>query len=93
VSGDCWGRAGEDLLWSTDGFGMGGAHRFSHIDANSYRPMTLHTGGLATEARQRADQRRRGDLDPAYLYGLSEGLERSAAAIRSRIAAHGKRTG
>jgi hypothetical protein len=48
---------------------------------------------LATAARQRVDQRRRGDLDPAYLYGLSEGLERSAAAIRELIAGHGKRTG
>jgi hypothetical protein len=48
---------------------------------------------LAMEARQRADQRRRGDLDPAYLYGLSEGLERSAAAIREPIAGYGKRTG
>jgi hypothetical protein len=32
---------------------------------------------LATEARQRADQHRRGDLDPAYLYGCADQLERS----------------
>jgi hypothetical protein len=32
---------------------------------------------LAAEARQRADQRRRGDLDPAYLYGAADQLERT----------------
>jgi hypothetical protein len=43
---------------------------------------------LATEARQRADQRRRGDLTRAYLYGRADQLEMSAAAIRDLIARH-----
>jgi hypothetical protein len=41
---------------------------------------------LATEAQQRADQRRRGNLSLAYLYGCAGQLERNAAAIREMIA-------
>ena len=40
---------------------------------------------LATEARQRSDQRRRGDLDLAYLYGCADQFERNASAIRKLI--------
>ncbi len=43
---------------------------------------------LATEGRQRADQRRRGDLDPAYLYGRADQLEMSANAIWELINKH-----
>lgn len=33
---------------------------------------------LATEARTRADQGRPGDMNPAYLYGLTEGVHRES---------------
>jgi hypothetical protein len=49
---------------------------------------------LATEARQRAEKRHQHDLlEPAYLYGCADQLERNAAAIRELIAEHGKQTG
>ena len=40
---------------------------------------------LAAEARERADQSRPGDLNPAYLYGCADQFERNAQAVRDVI--------